>query len=335
MVWNAHLQARGFVEPLCWYDNASSPREWTSYLSSNKCVGPKIFEKTRKGRKLSIHYRLWVRRPQSCCFAQSIPSNSSVSTERSISDLVWRTWSANLGSFVLQHRVTRGEYERCRVNPNESTFDQRSGTGKLVAKSTKDSKHFQRTCKWLVLAKTMNLWQIFLLDSISWQSMIWKIDEKVLDHAENIRFFWSEESLLRKDGSEEIRKLAQSWKSKSRIVCINMELKSDSNPWRMMYYLYRGLILVRKTRCDETEGTIKSTIFSFSMTLVPVDPRLWKDILAVVHVDEGSLSFSVLKTMTRILRHRGFHREDDGAMDHDTLLHNLCRDCENAPRTNF
>ena len=27
----------------------------------------------------------------------------------------------------------------------------------------------------------------------------------------------------------------------------------------------------------------------------------------------------------------GFHREDDGAMDWDTLLHMLCRDCEGAP----
>ena len=28
----------------------------------------------------------------------------------------------------------------------------------------------------------------------------------------------------------------------------------------------------------------------------------------------------------------GFHREDDGAMDWDTLLHMLCRDCEGVPR---
>ena len=30
MVWNAHLQAKRFVEPLCRNDGASSPRKWTS-----------------------------------------------------------------------------------------------------------------------------------------------------------------------------------------------------------------------------------------------------------------------------------------------------------------
>ena len=53
---------------------------------------------------------------------------------------------------------------------------------------------------------------------------------------------------------------------------------------------------------------------SFSKMFVQIDQRKWKDIPAVDHVDEGSLSFRVSKTMTRILRHRGFHREDDGAM---------------------
>ena len=36
--------------------------------------------------------------------------------------------------------------------------------------------------------------------------------------------------------------------------------------------------------------------------------------------------------MTRIQRHRGFHREDEGAMVWNTLLQLLCRNCENAPR---
>ena len=34
--------------------------------------------------------------------------------------------------------------------------------------------------------------------------------------------------------------------------------------------------------------------------------------------------------MTRILRHQGFDREDDGAMDWNTLLPLFCRDSENA-----
>ena len=47
---------------------------------------------------------------------------------------------------------------------------------------------------------------------------------------------------------------------------------------------------------------------------------------------EISLSYRGSTTLTRIPRHRGFHREDDGAMDWDTLLHLPCRDNENAPR---
>ena len=52
----------------------------------------------------------------------------------------------------------------------------------------------------------------------------------------------------------------------------------------------------------------------------------------VDYVDKGSLSCRVSKTMTQVLRHQGSHREDDGAMDWNTLLHVLCRDCENAPK---
>ena len=69
---------------------------------------------------------------------------------------------------------------------------------------------------------------------------------------------------------------------------------------------------------------------SLSTMVVPVDQRKWKDILAVDFVDKGSLSFSVSKTMTRILRHRGLYREADGAMDWNILSPMFCRDDWNA-----
>ena len=53
---------------------------------------------------------------------------------------------------------------------------------------------------------------------------------------------------------------------------------------------------------------------SLSRIVVPIDHRKWKDIPAVDNVDKGSLS-SVSKTMTRIRRHRGLHRETDVAME--------------------
>ena len=89
-VWNAHQQAKRFVEPLCRYDNASSPRKWTSYLWSNLCVGPRIFQK-QKRRTIIDSLQ------QSCCFAQSFPLTSSVSTELNNSQIIrffstkWRT----------------------------------------------------------------------------------------------------------------------------------------------------------------------------------------------------------------------------------------------------
>ena len=81
MVWNAHLQAKRCVEPLCRNDDASSPRKWTSYSSSNTRVRPRIFEKAEEEehcRSTTTVIRQW----QSCCFAQSFPSASSVSTEQ-------------------------------------------------------------------------------------------------------------------------------------------------------------------------------------------------------------------------------------------------------------
>ena len=64
--------------------------------------------------------------------------------------------------------------------------------------------------------------------------------------------------------------------------------------------------------------------------LVPIDQRKWKDIPAVDYVNKRSVSYRVPKTMARILRHQGFDREDDGAMDWNTLLPLFCRDSENA-----
>ena len=48
VVWNAHLQAKRFMEQFCGDDDASSQRKWTSYISSDTCVRPRIFEKQRK-----------------------------------------------------------------------------------------------------------------------------------------------------------------------------------------------------------------------------------------------------------------------------------------------
>ena len=60
---------------------------------------------------------------------------------------------------------------------------------------------------------------------------------------------------------------------------------------------------------------IHTTIIFILDDYYAVDQRKWNDIPDVEYVDEGSLSFSVSKAMTRILWHRGLHREKDGAME--------------------
>ena len=60
------------------------------------------------------------------------------------------------------------------------------------------------------------------------------MDLEVLDHAERIRHFEVMQIPHRKDGFEGKGKLVQYWKSRSRITCIKVELKSEINPCFMM-----------------------------------------------------------------------------------------------------
>ena len=68
------------------------------------------------------------------------------------------------------------------------------------------------------------------------------------------------------------------------------------------------------TRCHFEMMTDPRQKDSFSTIVVPIDQRKWKDIPAVDYVGNGSFSFSVSKTMIRMQRHRGLHRQTDGAM---------------------
>ena len=61
---------------------------------------------------------------------------------------------------------------------------------------------------------------------------------------------------------------------------------------------------------------------------VPIDQRKWNDIPAVDYVSRRSLSWRVLKIIAKMLRHQGSGREDDVAIDWNTLLPLLCRDYE-------
>ena len=52
--------------------------------------------------------------------------------------------------------------------------------------------------------------------------MIWVLDLEVLEHGENIRYLEIPKGWIRGN-----KNLAQYWNSRSRIICINVELKSE------------------------------------------------------------------------------------------------------------
>ena len=180
--------------------------------------------------------------------------------------------------------------------------------------------------------------------------MIWMLDLEVLEHAENVRDvevmqFYSERMDSRKYEFGPVLEFkvahrvykcgieigvtslknggSQSWIVISRGVNKHVDELPEENGTsihfeevttgtgrnnRLHNYLH-----CRRCQCRSIDGSGK--------TFLPSSTSL-----------RGYLTLTVSKTMTRILRHRGFHREDDGAMDWDTWLHMLCRDCENAPR---
>ena len=150
----------------------------------------------------------------------------------------------------------------------------------------------------------------------------------MLDHAESIRHLEVMKDPPRRDEFEETRKLAQYWKSRLRIM------KTDgSRSWIVIsrwMNKYVNELPEENGKSSHYEEVVTGTerpvatkqkeqssppLPSLSTMVVPIDQRKWKDIPAVDYVDKGSLSFSVSKTMTRILRHRGLHRETNGAMD--------------------
>ena len=61
-----------------------------------------------------------------------------------------------------------------------------------------------------------------------------------------------------------------------------------------------------------------SSSSSSSSTMMPINQRKWNDISAVEKLDDTS--YKISKQMTRLLRHQGYHREDDGAIERRELL---------------
>ena len=160
LTWNVHLQAQRLVEPLCRFDNASSPRKWTSYLSRNKCVRPRIFEK--QGGKISVHYEGdWSTAE---LFFRIIISVNQCSVNGAISD--WK--NSDLRSLVFQYEETCGgnvSKSDCWLSPDVvSILTNPFSTnvpvqGNLLRSHNTRFETLQRTCKWWKRAKPLELWE--------------------------------------------------------------------------------------------------------------------------------------------------------------------------------
>ena len=73
--------------------------------------------------------------------------------------------------------------------------------------------------------------------------------------------------------------------------------------------------LRQNTRGNQVHHHIPSPRCSYR-----IDQRKWNDIPAVDYVYKRFLSYRLSKTLTRILRHQGSHREDDGALDWEDVV---------------
>ena len=153
------------------------------------------------------------------------------------------------------------------------------------------------------------------------------MDSGVLDIAENMRHFGEMTIKNRKNGFDETQKNSPVLEVKvtSHLYQYGIEIKigsmknDGSHSWIVISRCMNEHVELpeengKSVHCEEmvtgtgrpvaTEQKEQSNprLLSFSKMFVPIDQRKWKDILAVDYVDEGSLSFSVLKTTTRILR---------------------------------
>ena len=187
---------------------------------------------------------------------------------------------------------------------------------------TKVAKQFA----WLKLAKMLDLWERLLLEKISWQSMIWVMDLEVLIM---LRIFvtsrwWK----LHTEKMDSIKyEIVQYRDSRSRITCINMEMKSELNPeeWWISILdcdqryeqvrrrtVERGKSIHFEEMVTSTErpfatkrkGQSNPPLPSFSKMFVPVDQPTEVE----RHLPSTSSIRDLCHLVSRILRRQGSRR---------------------------
>ena len=72
---------------------------------------------------------------------------------------------------------------------------------------------------------------------------------------------------------------------------------------------------IGKPIATEQRGQSSPPAYLPSKMFTPVDQRKWNGIPPASDVMKGTLAWRVSKIVTRVLRHHGVHREDDGAID--------------------
>ena len=218
--------------------------------------------------------------------------------------------------------------------------------------TTKDSKLFQKTFEWaeqlakmVVLCRKISRGKYFMTihDTCNWQV------SDVLDHC---REYTSPRDDERSTPKGWIRGKYKNWPS---IGCRRLRISSVWTLWKWNQNWFHAERWISILDCDQQRDE-QITLMSFQKrTGNPFTTKKWppvrgdpvrqnrrnnslhhclrsqrllcrsisgsgKTFVPLTYVDGGSLSFNVSKTMTRILRHRDFHREIDGAMEWNRLL---------------
>ena len=230
--------------------------------------------------------------------AQKISDHSSSSTGDLMRD-AWRIGVSNLTQYC--------------VNLNECTFDQCSSTGRLVAASKQKEIRVIKPVKMLRFVRKIFCGQELMT--------VHDIDLIGFGYAGSCREHTSLPSDERSTPMSWIRGNTETGRVlevKVTTIYINVELKSELNPWRMMDLNPRlsSAGVWTNTSTSFFKRMVKSIHYedvalgarrpASTEQKEPSNPPL---LSCVDNVGWRSLSFIVSKTMTRILLHRGLHRK--------------------------
>ena len=133
-----------------------------------------------------------------------------------------------------------------------------------------------------------------------------------------------------------------SWNASGQSTILTMDLEEKLEHAESTHHLMTMMILSQwdasrdrsRTKQQELSGPPVNPPFN---TFIPIDQRKWNDTPGVSYVqnESESLACRVSNKVTRVSRHRGLHREYDGAIDGCSVLLLLRSDSDNEGAGDF